>query len=151
MMEKSWRSSALCIVVMSLFTVPLRADELTFAKEFLPEGILPFIELSKGGFLGSAVDVSDPVVIQFDESGNVISSWEYPIRGNFRAYFDHLIETRDGGFAAIGARLFGGIRTTYDPIICKFDAARMPQWQIAFTGNSPISLDRSCRPQRAVI
>lgn len=82
---------------------------------------------------------SDAVIVKFDSSGNML--WATDIGGSDDEYFDSLINTADGGFAAVGESSsadgdFTVNRGPFDAIVAKFDFNGNKQWVKSIGGSS---------------
>src|SRR5262245_37894566 len=129
--------SLLIITVVSITAMlgDAYASEVTFSKFNSSDSITSLIPLSSGGYLSSSM-LSNAIIVRYDDHANILSATEYKTPGTDGNIFSRLVETNDGGFAAIGVGSFGN--TGY-PVIARFNAAGVPQWQYFFPGNAELS------------
>lgn len=76
----------------------------------------------------------DAIIIKTNLTGNTI--WETVLGGSGIQWFEGVIQTSDGGFAAVGVNTGAGTHGTYDIWLVKFDANGVKLWDKNIGGQS---------------
>jgi len=113
------------------------------------------IKSSDGGYVAVGMSVStdqdmtglspndnygEAIIVKYDSAGNVI--WKNSFGGNNTEAFNHVVETSDGGFVAVGysgssdRNMSGLWRGVDDAILVKYTSNGIRQWTRVFGGGS---------------
>lgn len=81
----------------------------------------------------------DSLIVKYSSTGNVL--WKKTYGGNAFDYFRRIIQTQDGGYAAVGyseSSIIAGVsnKGSSDAYIIKVDANGDPQWEKIFGGSN---------------